>query len=70
MEEGEPGVLQAPLMKEVVSERYQVPICTLHNGRVSKEQIVSGRKGERKNRKEVNFYHWPEVEARYRKYRE
>lgn len=69
-EEGEPGLLPAPLMKEV-SERYLVPISTLHNWRVSEDQIVSGRKGERKNRREVNFCHWPELEARlYDKYRE
>jgi len=56
-------------MKEV-SERYLVPITTLHNWRVSEDQIVSGRKGERKNRREVKFCHWPELEARlYDKYR-
>ena len=67
---GEPEVLRAPLMKEV-SERYLVPITTLHNWRVSQDQIVSGRKGERKNRREVNMCHWPELEARlYDKYRE
>ena len=67
--EREPGVLRAPLLKEV-SERYLVPVTTLHNWRASQDQIVSGRKGERRNRSGVKSCRWPELKSNlYDKYR-
>ena len=64
-----PGVLRAPLLKEV-SERYLVPVTTLHNWRASQDQIESGRKGERRNRSGVKSCRWPELESNlYHKYR-
>jgi len=69
-DEAEPGVLRAPLMREV-SERYLVPITTLHNWRESQDTIVSGRKGERKNRLRVKICRWLELELElYDKYRQ
>ena len=69
-EEREPGVLRAPLLKEV-SERYLVPVTTLHNWRASQDHIVSGRKGERRNRSGVKSCRWPELESNlYDKYRQ
>jgi len=42
---------------------------TLHNWRASQNQIVSGRKGERRNRSAVKSCHWPELESNlYDKY--
>ena len=54
VDEAKLGVLRAPLMREV-SERYLVPITTLHNWRESQDTIISGRKGERKNRSRVEI---------------
>jgi len=51
-DEPEPGVLRAPLLREV-SARYLVSITTLHNWRAGQDAIVSGRKGERQNRSRV-----------------
>lgn len=57
-------------MREV-SERYLVPITTLHNWRAKEEAIVSGRKGERTNRSGVRICRWPELESElYSKYRQ
>ena len=66
--EREPGVLQAPLLKEV-SERFLVPVTTLHNWRAGQDQIVRGREGERRNRSGVKCCRWPELESNlYDKY--
>jgi len=62
--EAEPGVLRAPLMREV-SEQYLVPIRTLDNWTAGQDTIVSGRKGERKNQSGVTFCCWPELESEF-----
>ena len=68
--ESQPGTLRAPLLKEVASRRYQVPITTLHNWRVNEEKIVASRKGQRKvSPNKHSLCHWPELEqALYQKY--
>jgi len=68
-DEREPGVLRAPFLKEV-SERYLVPITTLHNWRGCQDEIVSRRKGVRRNKSGVKSCRWPELELNlYDKYR-
>ena len=59
---------RAPLMREV-SERYRVPVTTLHNWRENQEKIIGGRKGSRGSGKGGGRCKWPELEANlYKKY--
>ena len=58
--ESEPGVLRVPFLKEV-SERYLVPITTLHNWRECQDEIVSGRKGVRRNKSGMKSCGRPEL---------
>jgi len=68
-----PGEPRAPLMREV-SERYLVPITTLHNWRENQEKIVGSKKGGRGGSRGGIWCKWPEIEAnlneKYRKRRD
>ena len=62
--------LRTPLLREV-SERYLVPITTLHDWKCRESQIVAGKRGERRSVGGSQRCRWPRVEEiLYEKYKE
>jgi len=57
-----------------VSDRFLLPITTLHNWMKNEDKIVNGRKGERTSRGSGKYCQWPDLEqilyTRYQKRRQ
>ena len=50
------------LLLREVSERYLVPMSTLHDWQSNEQHILASKKGERANRSQVQYCQWPELE--------